>query len=102
MLVADIDRRAHPEEKPWDYPRLIDLTNSSPPHVPSPWYCVISITTLRLLYLGKDESAARSVANPDVVLARADNPGEAQVQAALESGKVRRQRQKSGHGERFR
>jgi len=49
-----------------------------------------------LLYLGTDESAARSYANADSVPAVAENAGKAQVKAALEAGRVRLVQQRSG------
>lgn len=58
----------------------------------SPWFCVISIDDLRLLYLGRDEASARALKDASCVLASGPLMGAAWNAAALDAGDERKLR----------
>ena len=66
------------------------------------WYCVIHFPTLRVLYHGIDEQAAKNASTPQTYTAIADRYGPALSKAAMAAGYLRRGVPVPGFGPRER
>ena len=53
------------------------------------WYCVISTSDLRMVYLGTGEAEAITMTRPHMYCATAATMGEAQRIAAIEAGQIK-------------